>query len=366
MDKEIYQGLEKVFDQNLEASLITVTSVLGSTPRKPGAKMLVFADGTTVGTIGGRCGEAEVKREAFKVISAHTSKVYYLNLTADIDQEEGLVCGGIMELLIDYLGPASSVKPTTLHRDYLSALQNCDNPILVTVIEAPERGLIGKKLFLKDNGDVLGDLGSEDLKRAALEKAEAGGEKFNPLLISLDSRFELCEPSITQTQAAFRLLIEPPTTVVQLLILGAGYIAQPLVTMAKILGYEVTIVDDRPSFANPILFQAADRIICDEFERALDSININPQTFVVIITRGTYSDKVCLRKVIDQPARYIGMMGSHRKVKALKTKLEKEGVRSELLQKLFSPIGLKIGAETPAEIAVSILSQLIKVQKKLA
>lgn len=136
--------------------------------------------------------------------------------------------------------------------------------------------------------------------------------------------------------------------------------------MAKILGYEVTVVDDRPSFANSTRFNGADRIICDDFERALDAININPQKFVVIVTKGSYSDKVCLRKVINQPARYIGMMGSYRKVKALKAELEEEGVRSESLQKLYSPIGLKIGAETPVEIAVSILSQLIKVQKQLA
>ena len=91
--------------------------------------------------------------------------------------------------------------------------------------------------------------------------------------------------------------------------------------MAEILGYEVKVVDDRSSFANPTLINMADRIICDDFERALDGININPQTFVVIITRGLYTDKVCLRNVITKPARYIGMMGSYRKVKAFKGEL---------------------------------------------
>ncbi|TGE37961.1 XdhC/CoxI family protein [Desulfosporosinus fructosivorans] len=364
MDKEICQGLRKVFEHSLEAALITVTSALGSTPRKPGAKMLVFADGTTVGTIGGGCGEAEAKREAVKVMATLTPKIYYLNMTAGVDQDEGMVCGGIMGLFIDYWGSQSSVARTKPHKEYLSSLESNDNPVLVTVFEAVEERLIGKKLFLKNNGDVLGDLGIEELNRVALESAKAGGKKFYPLLISLDSEFKLCESSITK--AAFRLLIEPPTTVVQLLILGAGYIAQPLVAMAKILGYEVTVVDDRLSLANSSRFNSADRFICNDFERALDDININAQTFVVIVTKGSYSDKVCLWKVINQPARYIGMMGSYRKVKALKAELEEEGVGRESLKKLYSPIGLKIGAETPEEIAVSILSQLIKVQKRLA
>ena len=114
MEKEVYLGLKKAFGENLEAALVTVTSVLGSTPRKPGAKMLVFADGTTVGTIGGGCGEAEARREALNVLASHSSKSYYLNMTADIAQEEGMVCGGIMSLFMDYLGPESSMEQTKL------------------------------------------------------------------------------------------------------------------------------------------------------------------------------------------------------------------------------------------------------------
>jgi len=361
MDKEVYLGLEKVFHQKLEAALITVTSVLGSTPRKPGAKMLVFTDGTTVGTIGGGCGEAEGRREALNVIAAYTSKIYHLNMTAEIAQEEGMVCGGIMGVFIDYLGSQSPVELTNLHKDYLSSLESYYNPILVTVIEAAEERLIGKKLFIKNNGDILGELGLKELNIVAIESAKTGLRSCQPQLISLDSEFEPCVSSVTK--AAYRLLLEPPTTVVQLLILGAGHIALPLATMAKIIGYEVSVVDDRPSFANSARFPTADTIICDDFERALDAININPQTFVVIITRGHRYDKVCLRKVINQPASYIGMIGSRKRVKALLGELEEEGVPNNLLQKLYSPIGLKIGAETPEEIAVSILSELIKVQR---
>ncbi|WP_407310762.1 XdhC family protein [Desulfosporosinus sp. SB140] len=364
MENEVFLGLKKAYEQNLEVALVTITSALGSTPRKPGAKMLVFADGTIVGTIGGGCGEAEARREALNVLYTRASKIHYLNMTADIAQDEGMVCGGIMGLFIDYLGSQRSREHTQLFKDYLSALEEGrNNPILFTVIEATEERLIGNKLVVKDTGDVIGDLGLEKLNRVAQESAKVNGKRCHPLLVSLNSEFEPCETSVTK--AAFRLVLEPPTTIVQLLILGAGHIAHPLAIMAKIVGYEVTVVDDRPSFANPIRFGTADRVICDDFEKVLDSITINPQTFVVIVTRGHRYDKVCLRKVIQQPAAYVGMIGSRKRVKALKAELEEEGVPSDLLQRLYSPIGLKIGAETPEELAVSILSELIKVQREM-
>lgn len=363
MEKEVYLGLKKALDLNQAAALITIASVRGSTPRKPGAKMLVLADGTTMGTIGGGCGEAEARREALNVLASQRPKVHQLNMTADIAQEEGMVCGGIMELFIDYLDSQSCLNGTSLVKDYLAAQEDSTPPVLVTIIEAAEERLIGKKMFLKNNVEVVGDLGVEELSKVALESAKIGGKRYQPLLVSLNSEFEPCDTS--KTKAAFRFLVEPPTTVVKLLILGAGHIALPLATMAKIVGYEVSVVDDRPSFANTSRFPTADAVICNDFERAIDGIIINPQTFVVIITRGHRYDKVCLRKVINQTASYIGMIGSRKRIKALIADLEEEGVSSELLQNLYSPIGLKIGAETPEELAVSILGELIKVQREL-
>ncbi|SDH36378.1 XdhC family protein [Desulfosporosinus hippei] len=362
MDKEIILGLKKAIAETMEAALITVTNVLGSTPRKPGAKMLVFADGTTLGTIGGGCGEAEGRTEALNVIAAHTSKIHYLNMTADLASDEGMVCGGIMGLFIDYLGPYSPEEHLEIMQEYLTDLEKA-KPVLVTVIEAHNQKLVGKKIVILDNGEIKGDLGSEELTRIALENAKIGAKRCQPVLVSLDLELEPCDTSVKKP--AYRFLVESPQTVVQLLILGAGHIALPLAAMAKMVGYEVTVVDDRLSFANAYRFPTADRILCDEFELAIDKITINPQTFVVIITRGHRYDKLCLRKVVNQPASYIGMIGSRKRVKALLAELEEEGISREELQKLYSPIGLKIGAETPEEIAVSILGELIKVQREL-
>ncbi|AFM40895.1 xanthine and CO dehydrogenases maturation factor, XdhC/CoxF family [Desulfosporosinus acidiphilus SJ4] len=361
MEKEVFQGLKKVFEQNIEAALITICSVLGSTPRKPGTKMLVFPDGTTVGTIGGGCGEAEARREALNVLTSRKTKLHSLNMTADLAQDEGMVCGGLMGLLIEYLGPQTPAEQIKFYQDYLAALENQKSPYLLTVLEAPEKQLIGKKLFTSNTGEALGDLGLEQLNQTGLDYAQNPIKYSKPVLITLDTEFAPLEGS--GSKASYRLLLEPPSSSVELLILGAGHIALPLAAMAKILGYEITVVDDRPSFANAGRFHMADRVICDDFATALDTLTISPETFVVIITRGHRYDKVCLRKIITQQTAYVGMIGSRRRVNALKAELEKEGIPKQLLQKLYSPIGLNIGAETPEEIAVCILGELIKVQK---
>ena len=361
MEKEIYFGLQKALNEKQEAALITVTGVLGSVPRKPGAKMLVLADGTTIGTIGGGCGEAEGRQEALQVIAAARAKPYELNMTAEMAEEEGMVCGGIMELFIDYLGFEASEKEAELYEKYLKALQETENPTMVTVIAAENEELIGKKLFVKGNGETTGDLGVEALNTAGLENAQIELKGFRPQRIALNADFE--PSAFTERKAAYRLFIEPASAEVRLLILGAGHIAMPLALMAKVVGYEVTVVDDRLAFANYARFPTADEVICNDFAAALDGLEITPQTFVVVITRGHRYDKVCLQKVLGQPAAYIGMIGSRKRVKALFAELEEEGVPKELLQKIYSPIGLKIGAETPEELAVCILGELIQVQR---
>lgn len=265
-----------------------------------------------------------------------------------------------MELFIEYMGTHSPEEKVSLNQDYLSAIESHNNPVLVTIIQAAEKSWLGNKLIIK-NEAVVGDLGNKELNNIALEKGSLAARKSQPFLICLDHEFKPCESS--SKEMAYRLLVEPPTTEVKLIILGAGHIAVPLATMAKMVGYEVTVVDDRPSFANVIRFSTADKVICADFEQALERIDINPQTCVVIITRGHRYDKVCLKRVIEQPASYIGMIGSRKRVKSLIADLEEEGVPREALQKLYSPIGLNIGAETPEEIAVSILSELIKVQR---
>ncbi|HEX6511999.1 MAG TPA: XdhC family protein, partial [Chloroflexota bacterium] len=145
----------------------------------------------------------------------------------------------------------------------------------------------------------------------------------------------------------------------QLVVVGAGHIAVPLAAMGKMLDYEVVVIDDRTTFANKTRFPTADRIIVGDYEESINGLDLTPSTFVVLVTRGHRHDVLSLRKVIQRPLGYIGMIGSRRRVFAVLKLLKDEGVELEHIAKVHAPIGIDIGARTPAEIAICILAEII-------
>lgn len=156
---------------------------------------------------------------------------------------------------------------------------------------------------------------------------------------------------------------EPYFPEARMVILGGGHIALPLVEFAAKCGFHVTVVDDRPSFANRQRFPLAKEVLCESFERCFDKLSINRAAFVVVITRGHRHDLDCLRHVLKCETAYTGMIGSRRRVRAAREQLLEEGYPKEKLDAVQAPIGLDIGAETPEEIAVSILAQVIKYKR---
>lgn len=150
----------------------------------------------------------------------------------------------------------------------------------------------------------------------------------------------------------------------RLIILGGGHIALPLVEFAAKTGFQVTLVDDRPSFANAKRFPLAKQVICDSFEHAIQELHIKKSDYVVIITRGHRHDSTCLKCVCEaEEPKYVGMIGSKRRTAIVKETLKSEGYNNERLDKVHTPIGLSIGAITPEEIAISILSELISIKR---
>lgn len=162
------------------------------------------------------------------------------------------------------------------------------------------------------------------------------------------------------------VLVEPFCRQERLIILGCGHVSLALAEFAAKTGFLVTVVDDRPSFANTVRFPFAKQVICDSFEHAIENLNITSSDYVAILTRGHRYDAVCLRKLDEgEHPFYLGMIGSRRRVGELKRQLiEEDGARKEWLERMHSPIGLDIGAITPEEIAISILSELIKTKRK--
>lgn len=159
------------------------------------------------------------------------------------------------------------------------------------------------------------------------------------------------------------ILIEPYFPESRLIVLGGGHIAKPLVEFGSKVGFLVTVVDDRPMFANQDRFPDAEKVICENFNNCFTGLNLNESSFVVIVTRGHRHDFDCLKQALNYKTAYIGMIGSKRRVKMVKEQLLDEGYPAELINKVNAPIGLDIGAVTPEEIAISIIAQVISYRR---
>jgi xanthine dehydrogenase accessory factor len=168
----------------------------------------------------------------------------------------------------------------------------------------------------------------------------------------------------TRSASGGRLLFEISRPPLELIVCGGGHVGQAVARAARFLDFNVTVIDDRADFASREKFpDPAIRLIADDFIAGLRSLRITPAAHLVIVTRGHRHDEICLREVIGKPARYIGMIGSRRRTTTIREHLRREGVGAELLRRVRSPIGLDIGAQTPEEIALSILAEIVLVRR---
>ncbi|MCE5348328.1 MAG: XdhC family protein [Bacteroidales bacterium] len=166
-----------------------------------------------------------------------------------------------------------------------------------------------------------------------------------------------------QASNGVSILIEPYFPESRLIVLGGGHIAKPLAEFGSKVGFSVTVVDDRPMFANQQRFPDAEKVICESFTNCFTQLNLNESSFVVIVTRGHRHDFDCLKQALSYKTAYTGMIGSKRRVKIVKEQLLNEGYPSELINTVNAPIGLEIGAVTPEEIAISIIAQVISYRR---
>jgi xanthine dehydrogenase accessory factor len=160
-----------------------------------------------------------------------------------------------------------------------------------------------------------------------------------------------------------QVFIEPIETTPTLCLFGAGHVAQPLAQLAKAAGFRVELVDDRVKFANAERFPTADRILIEDFAQAAEKMTLGPSSFVVVVTRGHKGDAEALKSVVGRGLRYVGLLGSKPKMVHIFSALEEQGVSPEELARVHTPVGLEIGAQTPEEIAVSILAEMIAVRR---
>ncbi len=241
--------------------------------------------------------------------------------------------------------------------------------VLATVVQAPPDGSVpvGAKLLLRQDGSSLGWLGGGPLETAVKADADdafrrhavsaSGGLFYSPDGARLTRR------EAESSGGAYQVMLEvhePPAT---LLIVGGGHIGKALATIGDLCGFYVVVVDDRPDYASQERFPEADRVLCGDCAEVLRELPIDANTYIVTVTRGHKHDEISLRQVAESPAAYVGMIGSKRRVGAVLKHLIDDGLDPEAVSRVHTPIGLDVGAETPEEIAVAIMAEVIQVRR---
>lgn len=222
--------------------------------------------------------------------------------------------------------------------------------VLMTVVAAPSN-LLGHKLLVGPGGVLAASAPLPELANRGLELAMA----------ALAQRARPATHTLELAAGEVRVYVEPYLPPPRLVIAGAGHLAAALSGIAQAAGFSVIIIDDRPAYATSERFPAADQVICAPFVEALGQLDLGAHDYVALVTRGHRYDMVCLAAVLHRPVAYIGMIGSRRRIDTVFELLQAEvGIDPALFGRVYAPIGLDIGAHTPAEIAVSIVAELVR------
>ncbi|MHC4877388.1 MAG: XdhC family protein [Planctomycetota bacterium] len=336
--QELLQALIDAVRNGQSVAWTALVETKGSTPQKAGAAMLVFADGSQAGTLGGGCVEAEVKRRALRLLDEGRAELLTFQLDSDYGWDDGLICGGRMKMLVDPVRPGDDL---TYFEDYLRQVRDGVGSTEAVIIDAEKSGgTEADRCLLNEKDEVVvarmaGDL--PEAVQAGLRPVSdrprayvAGGVSFLPQL-------ERC----------------------RLVIVGAGHVGQKVAELAADVDFNVWVVDDREQYCNQDRFPQAERLIVGDIDSALSGLEIDGNTMCIIVTRGHNHDEEALYHLAEKPARYIGMIGSRRKIRLIFEDLLREGISREALQRVHAPLGFDIGSQTVPEIAVSIVAELI-------
>ncbi len=354
----VLQQLSEAVSRHQPVAYTALVETRGSTPQKAGATMLVFPDGSQVGTLGGGCVEAEVKRRALRLLDAGQSELLTFNLDSDYGWDDGLICGGRMKMLVDPVRGEAEFGYYRRLLELLAADQGCTE----TVILDPEKsgGQAGDRYLLNDDGEVVvtacrsPDESVRTMSDIPIDRTWATG--ILPTTIRQDLRPLSQRP---RPYVAGGVSFLPHLRRCRLVIVGAGHVGQKVGELAAACDFDVWAVDDREQYCNAERFPQAKRLIVGEIDAALSGLDIDHNTYCLIVTRGHQHDEQALYHLAETPARYVGLIGSQRKIKMIFEDLLRDGISREALARVFAPLGFDIGSQTVPEIAVSIVAELI-------
>ncbi len=319
--------------------LCRVVATRGSTPQKAGAAMLLEPGGGQIGTLGGGCVEDEVKRKAAGMVGRDGVELHSFVLNHDYAWADGLICGGKMVILAESPKGPGHLAYYQAYRELLDAGRGFTEAIVIDPRRAGSSAS-GDRFLFDHEGRAFASL--------------AGGEPPAGIagnVAPLDRR-----PRPSEEGGVAYL---PTMPRVRLVIVGAGHVGQAVAELAARADFDVWVVDDRRQYANPERFPAARKLIVGPIGEVLPNLEITPQTYAVIVTRGHGHDQEALQHLAPTAAAYVGLIGSKRKIRMIFEALLDEGVSEEVLARVSAPVGLDIGSESVAEIAVSIVAELI-------
>jgi len=330
----IYRAIEQYTNEGKTGMLATVIRRLGSAPRDTGAKMFIGEDGKTYGTIGGGKLELDAIEESLRLMGKGQTEIFHIRMNATTVADQGMLCGGDVDILLE---PVDK-RYLELYREVGQCIEKGKRGIVITRF-----GPTGfSKTFVEPGNIIFGD----PIKDEQLNEFQEYFDERNPVLIGDDT------------------VVEPILRYSPLYIFGAGHVSQFISKVAKIVDFYVVVIDDRSEFANRERFPDADEIIVDSFEDVFSKLDFTGKEYAVIVTRGHSFDAYVLEEVLKRDYRYVGMIGSKRKVKIIFDNLRKMGFEEDVIKSVHAPIGIDIDAETPQEIAISIVAELIQERAK--
>ena len=350
--KDVFRETKRLLGEGQKAVLATVVKTKGSTPQKPGAKLLVREDGSGVGTLGGGCVEGDIwfaAKELLKTFGPSQFREYQLN--EDLAAEEGLVCGGSMYFMFVPIYEPDEVLGFTKEID--DAYSGKSPVALATLISNPGENLLplgsgtetGRKLFIREDGSTTGSLGSQAIDNDAISRSRQ-------LMVHGANEYVV-------TENGTEYFIEGYTSPPKLILVGGGHVSKAISSLADKLGFHVYVTDDRIEFANKERFPESKQTIAMQPEDALKQINITKNSFIVVATRGHRYDSDALASAAKTAASYVGLLGSKRKIILIYEDLVKMGIPKDRITELRAPIGIEINARTPDEIAISIIAEML-------
>jgi xanthine dehydrogenase accessory factor len=341
--EELHRDLEALARTERRVAMATLVATRGATPKKEGARMWAGEGGRVLGsvTIGG-CVDARVLAESDGVLSSGEPRLLSLALGDEDAWEIGLSCAGTVDVLIERLelSPVASAV-VELYRRMAGDLERGRASCLVRLLRDPARTLL-----VTQDGATAGSLGDPSLDEAARELARA----LLPLGTSRS------QPITGEGSEAFFEVHAPRA---HLVVVGAGHVSMPLVSLARLLGFRTTVVDSRPRFASRQRFPDADDLRVGIPSEIVEQLPLLASTAVVLTIHDYKVEVPVLRAVLASEAGYVGMLGSRRRGRGVLDLLREQGVAEQQLERVRVPVGLDIGAQTAAEIALSAIAQVV-------